>query len=525
MTLTLPNGELVLPHLFTRYATVPEKSYNLDVRFERQKKHGPPAMTTTLTTAPVATHGFFLDGRWREDGDAVEIRAPYDGSLIARVIQGRHEHAEAAIAAAAKAFGTTRRLPAFERQRVLRQISAGIAARKEEFATTLAQEAGKPIKGARVEVERSIFTFNVAAEESTRLYGEYLPLDWQEFTAGRWGIVRRFPLGPIAGITPFNFPLNLVAHKVAPAIAAGCSIVLKPAPQTPLCSLLLAECVQQAGWPDGGLNVLPLSNDDTGLLVTDDRIKLITFTGSVPVGWDIKRRAGKKKVLLELGGNAAVIVHSDADLAYAAERCVTGGFGYSGQTCISVQRILVEHSVYGRFTDLLVEGVKKLKIGDPLDSSTDVGPLIRESDAVRTAGWIEEAMHGGARVLCGGHRLGMIVEPTVLTGTNPGMKVNRQEVFGPVVTVEPYTTFDEALHRVNHSAFGLQAGLFTRDAKLIFQAYDELEVGGLIAGDVPSFRIDHMPYGGVKDSGLGREGLRYAIEEMTEPKLLVMNLR
>ncbi len=478
-----------------------------------------------MTIAPVATHGFFLDGRWREDGDVVEIRAPYDGSVIARVVQGRHEHAEAAIAAAVKAFGTTRRLPAFERQRVLRRISASITERKEEFSRTLAQEAGKPIKAARIEVERTIFTFNVAAEESTRIHGEFLPLDWQEFTAGRWGIVRRFPLGPIAGITPFNFPINLVAHKVAPAIAAGCSMVLKPAPQTPLCSLLLAECVQQAGWPDGGLSVLPLSNEDAGLLVTDDRIKLISFTGSAPVGWDIKRRAGKKKVVLELGGNAAVIVHNDADLDYAAERCVNGGFGYAGQTCISVQRILVEHSVYGKFTDLFVEGVKKLKLGDPLDPSTDVGPLIRESDAIRTVNWIDEAVRAGARLLCGGGRKNLIVEPTVLTGTKPEMKVNCQEVFGPVVTVEPYQEFDQALRQVNNSAYGMQAGIFTRDAKLLFQAFEELEVGGVIAGDVPSFRVDQMPYGGVKDSGFGREGLRYAIEEMTEPKLMVMNLR
>ena len=475
-----------------------------------------------LTIAPVATHGFYLDGKWVEDGDVVEVRAPYDGTVIARVVQGRREHADAAIAAAVKAFGTTRRLPAFERQRVLRQISAGIAERREEFSRTLALEAGKPIKAARQEVERAIFTFNVGAEESTRIYGEFLPLDWQEFTAGRWGIVRRFPLGPVAGITPFNFPLNLVAHKVAPAIAAGCSMVLKPAPQTPLCSLLLAECVQQAGWPDGGFNVLPLSNDDASLLVTDDRIKLISFTGSVPVGWDIKRRAGKKKVVLELGGNAAVIVHNDADLAYAADRCVAGGFGYAGQTCISVQRILVEHSVYGKFTDLLVEGVKKLKSGDPLDESTDVGPVIRESDAVRSTAWIEEAVRGGARLLCSGGRKGLVVEPTVLTGTRPDMKVNCQEIFGPVVTIEPYKTFDDALREVNHSSFGLQAGLFTRDAKLLFQAYEELEVGGLIAGDVPSFRIDHMPYGGVKDSGLGREGIRYAIEELTERRLLVI---
>ena len=478
-----------------------------------------------LTIAPVATHGYFLDGRWSQDGDPIEVHAPYDGTVIAHVIQARREHADAAIAASVKAFGTTRRLPAFERQRVLRRVAQSISERRDEFSRTLAQEAGKPIKLARIEVDRAVFIFNVAAEEATRIYGEYLPLDWQESTAGRWGMVKRFPLGPVAGITPFNFPLNLVAHKVAPAIAAGCSMVLKPAPQTPLCALLLAECVQQAGWPDGGLNVLPLSNEDASLLVTDDRIKLISFTGSVPVGWDIKRRAGKKKVALELGGNAGAIVHSDADLSYAAERCVSGGFAYAGQTCISVQRILVEESVYGKFTDLLVEGVKKLKAGDPLDESTDLGPLIRESDAIRVTQWVDEAVRSGARLVCGGARKGSIVEPTVLTGTKPEMKVNCQEIFGPVVTIEPYRAFDEALRRINSSNYGLQAGLFTRDAKLLFQAFDDLDVGALIAGDIPSFRIDQMPYGGVKDSGLGREGLRYAIEEMTEPKLLVMNLR
>ena len=474
---------------------------------------------------PVATHGFLVDGRWLEEGDLVEVRSPYDGAVVGRVFQGTKRHAELAIAAAVKAFGTTRRLPAFERQRVLRRVVEGIAKRKEEFARTMAQEAGKPIRAARTEVERAIFTFTVAAEESTRIYGEYLPLDWQEYTAGRWGIVRRFPLGPIAGITPFNFPLNLVAHKVAPAIAAGCSIVLKPAPQTPLSALLLAETIQEAGWPDGALNVLPLSNDDAGLLVTDDRLKVISFTGSAAVGWEIKKRAGKKKVILELGGNAGVIVHGDTDLGYAAERCVAGGFAYAGQTCISVQRILVEHSVYGKFTDLLLAGVKKLKTGDPLEDSTDLGPLIRESDAVRATDWIQEAVRGGARLLCGGHRKGPVLAPTVLTGTKPEMRVNCQEIFAPVVTVEPYDDFELALRQLNNSPYGLQAGIFTRDAKLLFHSYEELEVGAVVAGDVPSFRIDHMPYGGIKDSGVGREGLRYAIEEMTEPKLLVMNPR
>src|SRR5437868_14760607 len=398
-----------------------------------------------MTVTPVSTQGFLVDGKWIEQGELQEIRAPFDGSVIAQVYQGTREHAQAAITAAVKAFGTTRRLPAFERQRVLRRVAQSIAERKEEFARTMAQEAGKPIKASRTEVERAIFTFNVAAEESTRIYGEYIPLDWQEFTAGRWGLVRRFPLGPIAGITPFNFPLNLVAHKLAPAIAAGCTMVLKPAPQTPLSALLLAETIQQAGWPDGALNVIPLSNENAGMLVTDERLKLISFTGSASVGWEIKKRAGKKKVVLELGGNAGVVVHSDADLAYAAERCVAGGFAYAGQTCISVQRILVEQSVYGKFTDLLLAGVSKLKTGDPLDESTDLGPLIRESDAIRAADWVQEAVRGGARLLTGGTRKGSILEPTVLAGTRPDMKVNCQEIFAPVVTVEPYTDFNAAL--------------------------------------------------------------------------------
>jgi acyl-CoA reductase-like NAD-dependent aldehyde dehydrogenase len=478
-----------------------------------------------LTVTPVTTQRFLVDGKWVEEGDEIEIHAPYDGSVVGRVFQGARQHADAAIAAAVKAFGTTKRLPAFERQRVLRRVAQTLTERKEEFARTLALEAGKPIKAARTEVERAIFTFTVAAEESTRIYGEYLPLDWQEYTAGRWGMVRRFPVGPIAGITPFNFPLNLVAHKVAPAIACGCTVVLKPAPQTPLTALLLAEAVQQAGWPDGALNVIPLSNEDASWLVMDERLKLISFTGSAVVGWEIKNRAGKKKVLLELGGNSGVIVHSDADLAYAAARCVAGGFAYAGQSCISVQRILVERSAFGKFVELFVSGVQKLRTGDPLEDSTDVGPLIRETDAVRASDWIHEAVRSGARLLCGGQRRGPILEPTVLTGTRPDMKVNCEEIFAPVVTVEPYDDPYDAIKQMNRSAYGLQAGIFTRDTKLLFGAFEELEVGGLIAGDAPTFRIDHMPYGGVKDSGLGREGLRWAIEEMTEPKLLVMNLR
>ena len=478
-----------------------------------------------LIATPVRTQGFYLSGKWLEEGTPVEIRSPYDGTPLATVFQGTADHAEHAIQSAVRAFGSTRRLPAFERQRVLRSIAQHITSRKEDFARTLAQESGKPLKQARTEVERGIFTFIVAAEETTRIPGEYLSLDWQQFTSGRWGIVRRFPIGPIAGITPFNFPLNLVAHKVAPAIAAGCPIILKPAPQTPLTAFLLAEAVEQAGLPDGAFNVLPLSNEDAGLLVTDDRIKLISFIGSAPVGWDIKRRAGKKKVVLELGGNAGVIVHGDTDLAWAAERCVTGGFSYAGQTCISVQRILVERPAFTKSRDLLIAGVSKLKAGDPMDDTTDLGPLIRESDAIRATQWVQEAVQDGATLLCGGKRRGSVMEPTVLTGTRPDMKVNCQEIFGPVVTLEGYDDFAQALRLINESPYGLQAGVFTRDAARIFQAFEELEVGGVIAGDVPSFRIDHMPYGGVKDSGLGREGLRYAIEDMTEPRLLVMNMR
>ena len=452
----------------------------------------------------------------------MEIRSPWDQQVVGRVWEGTRQHAEEAIAAAASAFEATRQLPTYERQRVLRAVAGALEGRKEEFARILAQEAGKPLKAARVEVERAVLTFTLAAEEAGRIYGEWLPLDLLQTAAGRWGMVRRFPVGAVGAITPFNFPLNLVAHKVAPAMACGCSLVLKPAPQTPLSALLLAEVVEGAGWPAGGLNVLPLANEDAAALVTDERLKLITFTGSSAVGWQIKSRAGRKKVALELGGNAAVIIHSDAGLERAAERCAAGGFSYAGQSCISVQRILVERSVKERFQELLVERVRELKAGDPLDETVDVGPMIREEDARRAEEWVREAVAGGAKLLSGGQRAGALLQPTVLTGTHPKMRVNCQEIFAPVVTVEAYDDFEEALQQVNDSAYGLQAGVFTREAARLFRAYERLEVGGVIAGDIPSFRVDAMPYGGIKDSGLGREGVRYALEEMTERKLLVM---
>lgn len=477
------------------------------------------------TTSTIRSFGFFLNGNWHTQGREAVVTSPYDRSILAVISEAGRDDVENAIESAVQAFAVTRKMSSYQRAGVLRKIVEGITGRREEFARTICQEAAKPIKIARLEVDRAINTFQIAAEESTRIYGEYIPLDTIESTSGRWGLMRRFPLGPVFAITPFNFPLNLVAHKVAPAIAAGCPVILKPAPQTPISSFLLAEVVHDAGWPDGALAVMPLSNDDAAVLVADDRIKLLTFTGSAAVGWQLKARAGKKRVVLELGGNAGVIIHSDADLKYAVHRSIAGGFSYGGQTCISVQRILVHQPVFEKFTQMLVEGVGQLKCGDPMLDETDVPPLIREQDAVRLTDWINEAVEAGAKLLCGGKRTGSMVEPTVLTGTAPNMRVNCAEAFGPVVTVERYETFEEALSMVNNSVYGLQAGLITHDAQLIQTAFDELEVGSLIVGDVPSFRVDQMPYGGVKDSGFGREGLRYSIEDMTERKLLVMAVR
>jgi len=477
-------------------------------------------MTALFTPA----FGFLLDGKWLSEGDPFEVRSPYDQSVVATVYRPGADHVEAAIQAAVRAFETTRNWPAHDRQRVLRTVAQGIRDQREDFARLLALEAGKPLKAARSEVDRAIFTFTVAAEESARIFGEWLPLDLQPSVGDRWAIVRRVPVGPVVSITPFNFPLNLVAHKWAPALASGCTVVHKPASQTPLCSLKLAQLVDQAGWPAGGLNVLPVSAEDAGKLIGDDRLKMLTFTGSGEVGWELKSKAGKKRVTLELGGNAGVIIHNDWPLDDAAERTVAGGFSYAGQSCISVQRVFVQRSVYEKFLAAFIPRVQKLRIGDPLDENTDVAPMINEAAARRTAEWVGEALAAGARLLCGGGRRGALMEPTVLTGTLPEMRINRLEVFAPVVTVEPYDDFAEAVKRVNDTDFGLQAGVFTRDAKHLFDAYKELQVGGVIAGDVPTFRVDSMPYGGVRDSGLGREGLRYAIEEMTDRKILVVRM-
>ena len=475
---------------------------------------------------PAQEIGWIVGGEEHHTGTRLNVRAPFDQSSIADVWQATWTDAQQAVAAAVAGLARTSALGSWERQNILGTVAARLQSNHEQFAQTILREAGKPIVAARAEVDRAILTFRVAAEESTRMGGEVLPLDLIPSSAGRWGMSRRFPCGPVLAITPFNFPLNLVAHKLAPAIACGCPVILKPAPQTPCSAWLLVRAILQAGWPAEALAFLPLSNDDTTRLVSEeDRIRVVSFTGSARVGWELKSVAKKKRVLLELGGNAAMIVHNDwPDLEGAAQSVVKGGFGYSGQSCISVQRVVVQQSIFKPFCDVLLQQVEKLQVGDPAAESTNVGPLIRESDAERVETWIAEAVRGGATQLAGGNRDGSIIRPTVLTGTRSPMKVCDEEIFGPVITVEPYEKFADALAAVNASKYGLQAGLLTRDAGLIQEAYGALQVGALIVGDAPTWRLDSMPYGGVKDSGEGREGVRYAMEEMTEPRLLVMAL-
>jgi glyceraldehyde-3-phosphate dehydrogenase (NADP+) len=453
------------------------------------------------------------------------VHDPFTGKVLAEVSQGSEADAEDAIQSTAAATQPMGALPSHARFHLLQRIAGALYDRREEFARIMTGEAGKPITDARREVARAVQTFTIAAEEAKRIPGEVIPLDWTPGMDSHLGILRRVPIGPVLGITPFNFPLNLVAHKVAPALAAGNPILIKPAPQTPLTALLLAEVGLEAGVPPGGLNVLPCDNRVAERLVVDPRFKLLSFTGSAAVGWMLKAKCGKKKVVLELGGNAGVIVEQDADLDFAAQRCASGGFGYAGQTCISVQRIFVHHSVVDLFTTKLLLQVARLKGGDPNDEATVVGPLIDQHAAHRVEEWIGEAVAQGARVLLGGKRMGSVVEATVLTNVTPTMKVSCQEVFGPVVTVTPYRQFDEALQAMNRSEYGLQAGVFTQDVNKVFHAFRHLEVGAVLVNEIPTFRAEHMPYGGVKDSGLGREGLRISIEEMTEPRFLVLNVR
>ncbi len=477
-------------------------------------------MTATTGAKP---HPIFLAGTWVESDDPLVIANPADADHPA----GATFHAtpaqyEQAVEAAVKAFEVTRHLPAYERGAILRNISTGIKARREELGRLIALEAGKPIRDSLVEVDRAVVTFRLGAEEAERMVGETIPLDIAPSGKGRMGITRRFPIGPIAAISPFNFPLNLAAHKLAPAIASGNPIVLKPPSKDPLVMLTVAEIVEQAGAPMGSVSILPMSRELGDRMVSDDRFKLLTFTGSPSVGWRMKERAGKKRVVLELGGNAGVIIDKSADLDWAVKRCLVGAFSYAGQVCISVQRMFVHADVWDEFMPKLIEGARALMVGDPLDPQTDVGPMVDGNAASRTQRWVDEALAAGGKALLGGTADGTFFPPTILTDVPVTAAVCSNEAFAPLVVAFRFTDVDDAIRRVNDSMFGLQTGVFTNDLGSAWKAFNELEVGGVIVNDVPTYRTDHMPYGGVKDSGLGREGVRFAIEDMTELRIMVL---
>ena len=469
-------------------------------------------------------HPFYLAGQWHRSAESLPVTNPWDDSSVGSTWLASEAQVEEATAAAVAAAGRMRDLPAYERGAILAKASAVLGRRRTEIGRALAGEAGKPIRDALTEVDRAAMTFHVASEEARRLGGDVIPLDLAPHGKGRIAILRRFPIGPVAAISPFNFPLNLSAHKLAPAIAAGNPIVLKPATKTPLSALFLASALEEAGLPKGALSVLPMPRHLGDRLVTDERFKLLTFTGSSSVGWGMKARAGKKKVILELGGNAGVIIDASADVDWAAQRVATGGFAYAGQSCISVQRVYVHDDVYEELAANLVARVESLVVGDPLDGATDVGPMIDAGEVDRIESWVKEAVAEGARVLTGGTRVGRSAyAPTVLEDVPEIAKVCAQEVFAPVVALYRFSNFADAVAAVNRSRYGLQAGVFTTSLPHTLMAFDRIEAGGVIVNDVPTWRIDHMPYGGVKDSGVGREGPRYTIEEMTEPKLLVIN--
>ncbi|MEA2631784.1 MAG: hypothetical protein QOE66_2003 [Chloroflexota bacterium] len=468
-------------------------------------------------------HPIFLAGRWVESPDVLVVDNPADPSTPA----GATYHAteaqyEEAVEAAVAAFEVTRHLPAYERGRILREISAGVHARRAELGRLIALEAGKPIRDALVEVDRAVLTFRLGAEEAERMTGELIPLDLQPASRDRVGITRRFPIGPIAAISPFNFPLNLAAHKLAPAIATGNPIVLKPPSKDPLTMLAVAEIIEAASVPEGSVSILPMTRALGDRMVADPRFKLLTFTGSPSVGWRMKARAGKKRVVLELGGNAGVIIDRTADLDWAVRRCLVGAFGYAGQVCISVQRAFIHEAVWDAFMERFVAGARTLRLGDPLDPATDLGPMVDATAAARTQGWVDEALALGGVALLGGRADGTFFPPTILTDVPASAQVCSNEAFAPLVVAFPVHDLDEAIARVNDSMFGLQTGVFTNDLAGAWRAFAELDVGGVIVNDVPTYRIDHMPYGGVKDSGLGREGLRYAMADMTELKIMVL---
>ena len=474
----------------------------------------------TTTTRP---HPIFLAGRWVESPDTLEIANPARPNEPAgATYNATAEQYEEAVLAAIAAFEKTRRLPAYERSAILRNISAGIGERREELGRLITLESGKPIRDSLIEVDRGALTFRLGAEEAERLTGETIPLDLMESSKGRLGITRRFPVGPIAAISPFNFPLNLAAHKLAPALAAGNTIVLKPPSKDPLTMLTVAEIIETSGVPEGAVSILPMTRTMGDRMVEDERFKLLTFTGSPSVGWRMKERAGKKKVVLELGGNAGVIVDATANLDWAVKRALVGAFTYAGQVCISVQQMFIHRSVWDEFMARFIAGAKTLVVGDPLNPETQLGPMVDEQQAQRTDRWVREAEDLGGKVLLGGRAEGLFFPPTVLVDTPPTAQVCSNEAFAPLVVAFPFDDFDAAIAQVNDSFYGLQTGVFTNDLTHAWRAFNELEVGGVIINDVPTYRIDHMPYGGVKDSGLGREGLRWAIEDMTELRLMVL---
>jgi acyl-CoA reductase-like NAD-dependent aldehyde dehydrogenase len=467
----------------------------------------------------------YVANRAEQPNADLVVTDKFTGQPATRVAMADHATIDRAIAAAVAAAEPMAQMASFERQAVLAHCVSRFAERQDELAHALCIEAGKPIRDSRGEVSRLIDTFRIAAEESVRMTGEVQPLDISARARGYQGMWKRVPIGPCSFISPFNFPLNLAAHKIAPAIAVGCPFVMKPASRTPLGAIIIGEVLAETALPAGAFSILPASRDGADLFTIDDRLKLLSFTGSPDVGWDLKARSGKKKVVLELGGNAAVVIMPDADLDDAADRTVFGAFYQSGQSCIGVQRILVHDAVYDAFKAKLIERTAKLIAGDPREEATFIGPMIDVKEAARLEGWVQEAVASGARLLCGGTRDGAMLAATLLEDVPGSAKLNTEEAFGPVAFFTRFSTFDEALSIVNDSKFGLQAGIFTRDLFEMLKAWDVLDVGGVVINDVPSYRVDNMPYGGVKDSGLGREGVRFAMEDMTEIRNLVIRRR
>ena len=466
-----------------------------------------------------------INGKWKGSEETREIQSPYNQEPVAKIHFAGTPQMEDAVTAAHEAFAKTKKLSSLERSQALEKISSEIDRDKEELARSIALSSGKTIKSSRIEVERAVNTFSIASEEAKRIGGEIIPLDLSAQTEERWGLVRHFPVGVIGAISPFNFPLNLVAHKVAPAFASGNSVVLRPASQVSITSMLLGKIIQGTDYPAGGINVVPSGYEAAEVLINDERVKMLTFTGSPKIGWALKKKAHKKKVTLELGGNAAVIVEPDANLDFALPRIILGAFSYSGQICISIQRIFLHEQIYDRFMADFIDATQKLKMGDPLEEDTDIGPMINLGAAEQTEEWLTEAVESGARIITGGKREGSMFEPTILGNVKPELRISWLEAFAPVVVIYRYKDFKDALKGVNYSIYGLQAGIFTGNLNKAFRAYEVLDVGSVIINDIPTFRIDHMPYGGVKESGFGREGLKYAIEEMTEMKLMAINLK